>query len=377
MRSRALASPVLVTGVTGFIGREVARRLLAAGRPVLAMARGRDGESAADRVAGALGLVADGRRLDVVEADLTKPGCGLEKADWHRLRATVESVIHCAGDTAFFPEVMAAFRAGHIDGPLDLLRGLGSGRLRRWTHLSTAYVCGRRSGVVFEREADVGQRFHNPYERVKLESEAAIRQGGDRMGVGVRVLRPSIVVGAAPETAGGHPSNLFSSFIRMVAGLAKLSNGSGVPLRIAAAPQARFNIVPVEYVAAATVALTEHPEGQGETFHVVVSDAPTQQQMLTMIVERLRVRGVSLVDPRLGEFPNPSQLERNVARMLSGYREYLEQDVRFDDSTARRVLDRCGVLRPTLSRDAVHRLIDQAFVPIQLIAPTLVGNGRV
>lgn len=197
------------------------------------------------------------------------------------------------------------------------------------------------------------------------------------MGVGVRVLRPSIVVGAAPETAGGHPSNLFSSFIRMVAGLAKLSNGSGVPLRIAAAPQARFNIVPVEYVAAATVALTEHPEGQGETFHVVVSDAPTQQQMLTMIVERLRVRGVSLVDPRLGEFPNPSQLERNVARMLSGYREYLEQDVRFDDSTARRVLDRCGVLRPTLSRDAVHRLIDQAFVPIQLIAPTLVGNGRV
>lgn len=356
-----LTSPVLVTGVTGFIGREVARRFLAAGRPVLAMARGRDGESAADRVAGALGLVADGRRLDVIEADLTKPGCGLEKADWRRLRDTVESVIHCAGETSFFPQAMAPFRGGHIDGPLDLLRGLGSGRLRRWTHLSTAYVCGRRSGVVLEHEKNVGQRFHNPYERVKLESEATIRQGGDRMRVGVRVLRPSIVVGAAPETAGGHPSNLFSSFIRMVATLGKLSNGSEVPLRILAAPRARFNIVPVDYVAAATVALAEHPGGQGETFHIVVSDAPTQEQMLAMVAERLSVRGLSLVDPRLGEFPNPSPLERMVARRISGYREYLEQDVRFDDSTARRLLDRCGVPRPTLSRNAVHRLIDQAL----------------
>ena len=128
-------SAVLVTGATGFIGREVARRLLAAGRPVLAMARGREGQPAAHRVAEAVGVVPDRRCLDVVEAGLTVPGCGLDESKRRRLRHTVETVIHCAGETSFFPEAMAPFRAGHIDGPLDLLHALREGRLRRWTHL--------------------------------------------------------------------------------------------------------------------------------------------------------------------------------------------------------------------------------------------------
>ncbi len=268
------ASAILLTGATGFIGREVARRLLAAGRPVVALARGKEDEPAPDRVAQALGFAPDGARLDVVEGDLSLPGCGLGESDWRRLRANVETVIHCAGETTFFPEDMASFRQGHIDGPLDLLHGLRGGRLRRWGHLSTAYVCGKRTGRVLEREGDLGQEFHNPYERVKLEAEIALRRGA-RLGLDVRVLRPSIVVGAAPATTGATPSNLFFDFIRMAARLARLADGAPVPLRIEAAPGAPFNLVPVEYVATAVVALAEHPRGAGETVHLVVSDPPT------------------------------------------------------------------------------------------------------
>ena len=47
--------------------------------------------------------------------------------------------------------------------------------------------------------------------------------------------------------------------------------------------------------------------------------------------------------------------------MLEPYRAYLTQDLRFDDATATRLLRRCGVERPTLSTDAVHRLVDQAL----------------
>jgi nucleoside-diphosphate-sugar epimerase len=56
MRADRARSPVLVTGVTGFIGREVVRYLLASGRRVVAMARSQQGEPGVTQVAKAVGL---------------------------------------------------------------------------------------------------------------------------------------------------------------------------------------------------------------------------------------------------------------------------------------------------------------------------------
>ncbi len=355
------ASPILVTGVTGFIGREVVRRLLALGRPVVALVRPQNGHSAAERVVRTICPTAGGGQLEVVEGDLALPDCGIREWDWQRLRESVETVIHCAGQPLFFPEAMAPFRAGHIDGPLALLRRLKGGRLRRWAHLSTAYVCGRRSGTVLESEGDVGQAFHNPYEQVKLESEVAVGKAGAQLGIDVRIFRPSIVAGSAPETPGGAPSHLFFRFIRLVAALALLSKGHKTSLRIEASPHARLNIVPIEYVAGAIVALADHPDGVGKTFHLVVSDAPTQQAVLGIIAARLGMRGISLVDPTLGPLDRPSPLERSVARMLSSYHDYLQGDLRFDDTNSRRLLICCGIRPPGRSSQVVHRLIDQAL----------------
>ena len=191
---------ILVTGATGFIGREVVQRLLAARRHVLALARTSDGVPAVERVVAALGDAPPGADLDVLEGDLAVPDCGLARAEWRRLRATIETVIHCAGDTRFEPTAMAPYVAGHVHGPLRLLEGLAGGRLARWAHLSTAFVCGQRSGTILEREDDTGQAFHNAYERVKLEAERVIQTASAGWGVDVRVFRPSIVVGAAPAT---------------------------------------------------------------------------------------------------------------------------------------------------------------------------------
>jgi thioester reductase-like protein len=352
---------LLVTGATGFIGREVVHRLLAARRSVVALARGRNGATALERVVRAIGSLPAAADLTVVEGDLALPKCGLAREDWRRLRATVETVINCAGDTHFEPQVMDPYFAGHIDGPLRLLEGLASGRLVRWAHVSTAFVCGRRTGVILEDESDVGQAFHNPYERVKLEAEQVLRAAGAIRSVDVRVFRPSIVVGAAPTTAGGNPSNLFFGFIRMLAALARMPDGAALPLRVAAAPRAPFNIVPVEYVATAVATLAERADGSGRTFHLVVRDAPTQATILRAITGRLGMRGVSLVDARHEPLADPSPVERAVARMLEPYRAYLTQDVRFDDATATRLLRRCGVERAALTSDAVHRLVDQAL----------------
>jgi thioester reductase-like protein len=355
------STAVLVTGATGFIGRQVLRHLLAADRSVIAIARPREDLSAHSRVMRAVGHLPDRRQVEVIEADLTNPQHGLTSGVLRRLRDIVETVIHCAGDTAFFPADMEQFRAGHIDGPLALLAALAGGRLRRWGYLSTAYVCGKRSGTVFEDEGDVGQDFHNPYERVKLNAETSMRAAGDRFGIDVRVFRPSAVVGPAPDTAGGQPSNLFFIFIRMMEGLAHLSHRFKVRLRIEATPTARFNIVPVEYVAQALVVLAEHPNGAGKTFHLVVSDAPVQEAMLAMIADYFGLPGLSIVDACGTPLTKPSALERQVARLQAPYRDYFTQNVHFDDRVARELLDRLGLPRPMLDAQEVRRLIDQAL----------------
>jgi nucleoside-diphosphate-sugar epimerase len=373
------AAPVLVTGATGFVGRAIVCHLLVSGRAVVALARGRPGEAARDRVAAALQrtageMAAGADGLEVVEGELGSPGCGLGAEDAWRLRHTVETVIHCAGDTSFFPEDIALFRAGHIDGPIHLMHALAGDRLRRWAHLSTAYVCGDRGGRVLESEGDVGQEFRNPYERVKLEGEGAVRAAAAGLGLEISVLRPSIVVGEAPATAGGTPANLFFDFIRMIAALARHAAGGPVALRVAAAPNAPFNIVPVEYVAAAALALADDPAAAGGTFHLVVSDPPVQTAMLAMMTAPLGLRGLSVVEPAALSAPSP--LEQLVARMVAPYREYLEQDVRFDDTCARRLLDARGVPPAVLSPSVVAGLIDRALAtegPSTLAIPARSG----
>jgi nucleoside-diphosphate-sugar epimerase len=351
-------SAVLVTGVTGFIGREVARRVIARGRPLIALARSRDGQSASERAARALGV--DGG-VEVVQGDLAEPRCGLEDDTIRWLRERVETVVHCAGDPAFFPEAPVAYRAGHVDGPRGLLERLHGGRLARWGHLSTAYVCGRRRGTILEAEADLGQELRNPYERVKLESETALRAAGVQRDLDVRVFRPSIVVGDAPDTSGGGPSLLFFGLIRLAAALARLANGGDLRVRVALPPDAPFNIVPLTYVAQAVVTLAEHPDAAGQTFHLVVPDPPSNREVLRHIAGRFGLRGVTLIDPRVEPLDGPTPLERTIERMLAGYQEYLEQDVRFDDRNARRLLDPAGLGRPTLSSEAIDQLIDQAL----------------
>jgi nucleoside-diphosphate-sugar epimerase len=349
---------VLVTGATGFVGRAIVRRLLGAGRRVVALARPAAGQAAAGRVRAALDPLPQKTRLTVVGADLARLDAAAADLAW--LRGSVVTVIHCAGDPRFFPDDPGAFQASHVDGPVALLQALAGDRLRSFAYMSTAFVCGQRRGRVLEEEGDVGQNFHNLYERTKLDAELALARAAGAHGLDFRVLRPSIVVGTPPPTAGGAPSNLFFAIVRQLAGLAALGRPARRVVRLPGAPAAPFNVVPVEYVADAAVALAEHPAGAHGTFHVVTSRPPTQAAVLAMVSQVLGVDGARVVEAyRIA--CDGSALERRLTRVLGPYTEYLAQDVRFDDERARSVLDAAGVAPAVLDMGAVERLVRLAL----------------
>jgi nucleoside-diphosphate-sugar epimerase len=273
----------------------------------------------------------------------------------------VQTVIHCAGDTSFFPPSMSASRALSIDGPLALLAALGAERLERWCQISTAFVCGRRCGTFFESEAAVGQKFHNPYEEIKLESEIALRDACSRLGIDLRILRPSVVIGPESSTQGGNPSSLLYQFIRLAAGLSGHGKGAELNVRIQARPAAHFNIVPIEYVSAAISALANQPTAKGGTFHLVTSTPPTQQAILQMITSRFGVTGLRLIDAQCEPLEHLSPLEKKVNRMLAAYYDYLVQDIRFNDSAAVSLLKPLGITCPKIDQVMMNRFIDIAL----------------
>lgn len=336
---------ILLTGATGFVGRDVARQLVENGHDVSALVRGRDGAGPRTRL-DAIGLHA----VQGVEGEIGSQIKNVSAQSW-------DVVIHCAGDTTFFPRDVAGYRRGHIDGALDLFRRSNA---PRFVHVSTSFVCGDRTGRILETEADLGQTFHNPYEETKLEAENTLRAAGAQAGCDLRVVRPSIVVGAAPKTPGGGPSEAVYGFVKLVAELAWHSKYSRSQLRIPGVKHARFNIVPVGYVAAGIVAAAEEASGAGGTFHLV-SEAPTLDEWFTTLAERLGLPGLRVVRPRRGALKGLTRLEMRIHAMLGRYLDYLGHDAEFDDASAAALLAPRGVVKPRLRGNELVNFVDQAL----------------
>ena len=377
---------VLVTGATGFIGRHLVLGLLERGVRVFALTRAGNGSPAWDRLMRAL-QSAHGRplpeqlgsRLEPLEGDLVKPGLGLEEDMQERLAAAVSQIFHCGGDTRFFPKDRAAYRAVHLDGPLNLLRTIDQGQGVRFHHVSTAYVAGRRSGTAFEDELAVGQSFRNPYERIKLEAEQLIKSACEARGIGWTIFRPSIVIAdpRVPNAEWADPiSTRFAGFARLC-GLYKRTLGRiralRPSLRVRGSGKSALNVVPITYVVQAMLAIAANGRTSPGTFHLVDPAPPRNQELLDRITEFFGLRGLEPFEHRTLPIEGASLLERVVENLLRPYQSYFFESPTFDDRRARRFLD--GVVEPRsatalefLAR-AARTSLTAGFIPGNALAP--------
>ena len=150
---------VLITGATGFLGRELVQHLLVRypSLHLVALVRAADDAAlAARRSALADGLAPhEEARLHAVRGDTTAPQLGLTGHDRDAALERVERVIHCAASIRFDLPLDRA-RRENVEGTrsvLDLCRALRArGRSGRLDHVSTAFVAGTRAGLVGEEE---------------------------------------------------------------------------------------------------------------------------------------------------------------------------------------------------------------------------------
>jgi long-chain acyl-CoA synthetase len=349
---------VLLTGGTGFLGTQVARRLLA--RPdlrVVALVRGGGDDEAAWRLGRAwadwpeLVRALDGR-VEVLAGDVSAVQLGLAAAAYEDLVGRVTHVVHTAADLRIDAPV-EELRRTNVEGTANVLvlarAAAARGRLERMLHVSTAYVAGRRRGPVAESSLDAGQGFANAYEQTKHEGERLVRDAAAELPV--TVVRPGMIVGDS-RTGEVKTFNTFYAPLRLYL--------SGALHVIPARGRARIDVVPVDYVADAVAALTFEAEAKGVTCHLTapLEALPTAAELTEFTRGWARARlGVRLPRPLFLPFARFAS-RRIDPRLLP----YLEGPPRFERTNAERLLGRYELdWREFLPRLLAHA-VDAGFL---------------
>ncbi|MBZ5619988.1 MAG: SDR family oxidoreductase [Acidobacteriia bacterium] len=169
---------LLITGASGTIGRGLADRWRF-DRDILALHHRNHPPAYCGRVQG----------------DVTQPKLGLGREDHAALSSRVTEILHCAALTEFTASREQAERV-NVLGTLNVLAfGRDCRKLERIGVLSTAYVAGRRRGLILERELEHRAGFVNVYEQSKYRMEQKLRQA--MKGLPIAVYRLSTVAASA------------------------------------------------------------------------------------------------------------------------------------------------------------------------------------
>jgi thioester reductase-like protein/NADP-dependent 3-hydroxy acid dehydrogenase YdfG len=245
----------VVTGGTGFIGRRVVSRLLESRSDVevWVLVR-RQSLGRFERLA-----IQWGERVKPLVGEL--PELALTDGTIPELggpEGRVDHVVHCA---AIYDITAgeAEQRAANVEGTravIELTRRLDA----TLHHVSSIAVAGDFAGEYTEADFDVGQQLPTPYHQTKFEAESLVRSAP---GLRYRIYRPAVVVG---DSRTGEMDKIDGPyyFFGVLAKLAVLPRFT--PLMLP--DTGRTNIVPVDYVADALVALMHAPERDGQTFHL-------------------------------------------------------------------------------------------------------------
>ena len=246
---------VLVTGATGLLGGELVRRWTTSDTPRHLAVLVRD-RARWDAVARRLGIPHD--TVVALEGDVTREALGLGRIErtWLATRAT--AMVHLAADTTFSRPLDDARRVNR-DGTAHLLAlAAECPHVSRVAYVSTAFVAGRRTGIVPESAAgvatdDIG--WVNGYEQSKAEAEALLR-GARRDWV---ILRSSTI--ACDDTTGVVTQrNAVHQALRLF--------HDGLAAMIPGVAGSVLDVVPADYACDAIARLALRADVAGETVHL-------------------------------------------------------------------------------------------------------------
>lgn len=247
-----------VTGATGFIGRYLVRELLSCvSGPVYVLVR----KSAAhklDELRRWWGPEA--HRVIAIDGDLLEPELGVAATDRARIGQPIDHFFHL-GALYDIDASAPALAQANVEGTrhaLEFAAAMGSGHFH---HVSSIAAAGLYDGVFTEDMFEEACHLEHPYFRTKHDAEALVRR---QTHVPWRIYRPGMVIG---DSQTGYISKVDGPYYFFKA-LQILRRHVPAWLPTIGFEGGYVNLVPVDYVAAAMVRLSQLPEQNFRCFHL-------------------------------------------------------------------------------------------------------------
>ena len=349
---------VLLTGATGFLGHYLLRELLAMNVRVVVLVRA-PLEGASARVRHMLQEIGcDAERpwatgqVRLVEGDICDTG-------WHDAVGSIDSVVHCAGSTCFEERLDREPYRTNVTGTQNLLAWMTRAGIGNLHLVSTAFSCGRSTGMVREQIQMQHPDFRNAYEESKWRGEILACEWQRATGGVLTVHRPSIIVG---DSITGRATRFSGFYITLracdfVNRLALETNDGLRAFEVVGDPEARPNLIQVDYAASISARIVADRQWHGRVYNIVHPAPSCNAEISRAISACFQGRPIRFVP----EAAAPSDdLEATFHRMQEAVQPYLLASPTFERANVGRVERHYDLQAPQLDEHAIARIIDFA-----------------
>jgi len=363
---------LLLTGATGLLGRYLMRDLMEAGVELAVLVRPSRRKSPELRIEAAMRCWEDqlGRKLPrpvVLAGDISQPDFGLSPEQIKWTAENCDGMLHNAASLSFVTTGRDAepWRS-NVGGTQNALEFCRQADIKKFFHVSTAYVAGIRHGRAYEHELDVGQQFGNCYEESKVEAEKLVREAKHLESV--TFFRPGIIIG---DSVTGMTTTYHNFYVAV--NLAKSLSDHKTKkdeTGLAVANQVHFNmngnerkhLVPVDWVSAVMAHIVDSPEHHGKTYHLTPRVPLTMRLIRDVLEAEVGFYGVEFYGA--GERrKDSSENEDMFFQHMEVYNSYWRDDPQFDTTNTLAAAPHlpCPIVDRTMLRHLTRIAIQNKF----------------
>ena len=281
---------IFITGFPGFIASRLIKRLAAERVRFILLVQPALLERAREEVAQIATETAAARAdFQIAEGDITRDDLGMASAELETARRETTTLFHLAAiyDLAVERDLAMRVNVGGTRNVNNFAKTIK--KLRRYHYISTCYVAGRRKGLILETELRHDAGFRNHYEETKYAAELEVEALKSELPVTIH--RPAVVCGDSRtgETAKYDGIYYLIHYLRRwPTALTLLNIGNR---------KVCLNLVPIDFVIEAMVALARDERAIGATVQIADPAPLTTQQLFDEISKTLSGRGSAVTIP--------------------------------------------------------------------------------